>query len=247
MKQTFYIFAFTFGLFSANSRLEKLNDRHSTLIPDDTISQRQTIVRDSIYKIGDILFEGKKNAKFEFVKKGEKPKNKIKGDTLYVDNDLILLGDINEITSPGIYKKFKFKSQFHDFKTERIYKEKLAKPNFLTDRHAKRFITRIKDGCENTGVNFAGHYTIVEWGCGALCQELAIVDRITGEIIFSQIPFDTIDGHSGSEYRINSRMLIINTEPLSEFSEYEPGYKLYDHWRTPAVYEIKDGRLKQIE
>jgi len=29
---------------------------------------------------------------------------------------------------------------------------------------------------------------------------MALVDRITGEIIFSRIPFDTADGHSGALY-----------------------------------------------
>ena len=66
-------------------------------------------------------------------------------------------------------------------------------------------------------------------------------------IIYSQIPFDTVDGHSGTRYKIDSRILIINTEALSEFDDYEPGYKRFDSWRKPAVYEIKDGGLKQIE
>jgi signal peptidase I len=247
VKQTFYILTLTLGLLSCNGKTEKQNDKNSTLNLTDTINRIQTAVGDSIFKIGDFLFEAKKNAKFEFVKKGDKSKIKTKGDTLYFDNDIILFGDINEIISPGIFKKFKFKSQFNDFKTDNIYKGKLAKPNFSTDPDAKHFITRIKDGCKYNGVNFAGHYTIVEWGCGCLCQEMAIVDRINGDIIFSQIPFDTADGHSGTDFRIDSRMLIINIEALSEFDDYESGYKRYDHWRKPAVYEIKDGRLKQVE
>jgi hypothetical protein len=213
----------------------------------DTITKKQIVISDSIYKIGEFLFEAKKNAKFEFIKKGGMPKTKTKGDTLYFDNNILLLGDMDEITSPGIFKKFKFKTQFKDFKTNSLYKGKLAKPNFLTDKYAKRFITRIKDGCENSGVNFAGHYTIVEWGCGAACAEMVIVDRINGEIIYSKIPFDTADGHCGVEYKIDSRMLIINTEAFSEWWEYEAGYKRYDYWRIPAVYEIKEGRIKQIE
>lgn len=76
---------------------------------------------------------------------------------------------------------------------------------------------------------------------------MAIVDRITGEIIYTQIPFDNVDGHCGTNYRTDSRMLVINTEALSEFDEYEQGYKRFDHWRKPAVFELKDGKLKQIE
>jgi len=246
LKQTFYIL--TLGLLSCNGKTEKLGDKNSTVIlTDTTIHRNQIIVGDSIFKIGDYMFEAKTNAKFEFVKKGDKSKIKTKGDTLYIDNDVVLFGDINEIISSGIFKKFEFKSQFNNFKTNHIYKGELAKPNFSTDHKAKSFITRIKDGCKNTGVNFAGHYTIVEWGCGCVCQEMAIVDRINGDIIFSKIPFDTGEGHSGTEYRIDSRMLIINIEALSEFNDYETGYKRFDHWRKPAVFEIKDGRLKQLE
>lgn len=247
MKKTFYILTFSFCLVFCNSKTQKLNDSQSTIISSDTITKKQIIVSDSIYKIDKFLFEAKKNAKFEFIKKGEKSKRKTKGDTLYFDNDIVLLGDMDEITSPGIFKKFKFKSQFKDFKINSQYKGKLAKPNFLTDKNAERFKSRIKDGCQNSGVNFAGHYTIVEWGCGTACAEMAIVDRINGEIIYSKIPFDTADGHCGADYKIDSSMLIINTEALSEYWEYETGYKRYDYWRKPAVYKIKEGQLKQIE
>jgi hypothetical protein len=211
------------------------------------ISEKQKEIGDSIYKIGEFLFEAKKNAKFEFVKKGEKPKLKTNGDTLYADNQVVMLGNIQEITSPGIYKKFDFKSRWDNYKVDKEYKGKLSSPDFSTDPGAKQFITRIKEECKKLGVNFAGHYTIVEWGCGAACQQMAIVDRISGQIIYSQIPFDKVDGHSGTNYKINNRMLIINTEALSEYDNYEPGYRRFDFWRIPAVYELKDGRLKKIE
>jgi hypothetical protein len=154
---------------------------------------------------------------------------------------------MKEITGAGVFKKFAFRSRFQDLKAGKIYTGKLAKPNFSTDPAAKRFITRITEGCKDSGVNFAGHYTIIEWGCGMLCQEMALVDRITGEIIFSSIPFDTADGHSGVLYGPGSRMLIINTEALGEFYDYEPGYILHDHWRKPTVYEMKNGRFRKIE
>ena len=247
MKQLIYISTLVFALYSCDNRTNNLNLSNTVPLTTDTNTGKPKEVGDSIYKIGEFLFEAKKNAKFEFITNGQKPKLKTKGDTLYSDNQIIMLGDIQEIVSFGIFKKFKFKSQFNDFKVENIFKGKLANPNFSTDPDAKYFITRIKDGCEYTGVNFAGHYTIVEWGCGAACQEMAIVDRINGNIIFSQIPFDTADGHCGIEYKLDSRMLIVNTEPLSESSEYEKGYKRYDFWRIPTVYEIKDSRLKQVE
>lgn len=146
------------------------NLQNNTVSIADSMKNIQAEISDSIYKIGDFFFEAKKNATFEFVKKGEIPKLKTKGDTLYADNEVTLFGNIQEIVSPGIYKKFAFKAQFNDYKVDTIYKGKLSPPNFATDPNAKQFITRIKDGCKETGVNFAGKYTLVEWGCGALCQ-----------------------------------------------------------------------------
>lgn len=247
MKQALYILAYMLGLISCESSPRKFSDENLIVIPKETFSNSQAFFNDSIYKIDDFLFRAKKNAKFELIKKGNKSKTKTKGDTLYIDSATILLGDFDEMTGPGVFKKFEFKSQFDAFKVDEIYKGKLSNPNFSTDRDAKYFITQIKDDCKSTGVNFAGYYTIVEWGCGLACQEMAIVDRKSGEVIFSQIPFDTIDGHSGLEFRINSQMLIVNTDAFSEFYDFEPGYKLYNHWREPAVYIIKGGKLKQIE
>jgi hypothetical protein len=204
-------------------------------------------VEDSIFKIADFLFEAKKNSVFEYVKKGGSPQLKTKGDTLYSDQNGILLGDKDDMLGRGIYKKFAFKSNWEDSKVQQVYKGKLAAPNFSTDKNAKHFITAIKEGCQGESINFAGHYTIVEWGCGALCQEIAIVDRITGKIFYSEIPFDTADGHSGTQFKIDSRRLVINTEALSEFDDYEAGYKCVDCWRKPAVFEMVDGKLKHVE
>jgi hypothetical protein len=247
VKKLFYILTFATVLYSCNDQKNNQKISNSLLLTSDTTNVKQKEIGDSIYKIGEFLFEAKKDAKFEFINKGEKPKLKTKGDTLYSDNQIVLLGNIQEIVSSGIYKKFKFKSKWDGYEVDKIYKGKLRAPNFSTDPDSKHFVTRIKEGCKETGVNFAGHYTIVEWGCGALCQEMAIVDRITGQIIYSHIPFDTVDGHSGTNYKIDSRMLIINTEALSEFDEYESGYRRFDSWRKPAVYELINSRLKQIE
>jgi hypothetical protein len=235
-----------FVLYSCNNRTNNQNASNPVSLTTETNTEKPKEIGDSIYKIGDFLFEAKKNAKFEFIANGQKTKLKTEGDTLYSDEKITMLGDIQEIVSSGIYRRFAFKSKFDNYKVDKVYKGQLASPNFTTDPNAKRFISMIKQGCKE-GVNFAGHYTIVEWGCGTLCAEMAIVDRISGKIIYSQIPFDTADGHSGVDYKIDSRMLIINTAALSEFDDYEQGYRRFDFGRNPAVYEMKNGSLKQIE
>lgn len=243
MNSFLYLLVLTLAVCSCERNPSKQTSTLASPLPNEIQNQ----VGDSIYKIGAFLFEAKKNAKFELLPIEQKPKLYTKGDTLFSDNQTVILGDFNEIVSRGIYKKFTFKSKFDDFKVDPIYSGPLASPDFNTDPGAKYFKTIIKEVCLDVGVNFAGHYTIVEWGCGTMCQQMAIVDRISGKIIYSQIPFDTLDGHAGSKYKIDSRMLIINTEALSEFEGYEPGYRRLDSWLDPAVYEIIDGRLERIE
>ena len=179
---------------------------------------------------------------FELVRRSENPKKSTKGDTLYMDDEIILLGNKQDIGYPGLYKKFRFNSVYEDFPADTNYNGKLAGPDFSTDDAARYFRTRIKEGCKNKGINFAGHYTIIEWGCGTSCQLMAIVNRKNGRIIFSDIPFDTLDGHSGLGYRKDSRMLIVNTDALEEHE----GYKLI-YWRIPEVYEFNNGKFKKIE
>lgn len=247
MKTLIYILTLALALQSCDNKTNRQNTSNDVSLTTETITKRPLEIDDSIYKINDFFFEAKKNATFEFIPKGQKSKLETKGDTLYSDDHILMLGDYQEIVSPGIYKKFSFKTQFDDYKVDKVYDGQLAPPNFKTDPSANYFKTRIIEGCKEEGVNFAGQYTIVEWGCGALCRQMAIVDRISGQLIYSQIPFDTVDGHSGTNYKIDSRILIINTEALSEFYDYEPGYRNYDSWREPAVYEIINGKLIQIE
>lgn len=237
------------GLFSCDRKRTTMESDNRAILVDrtDTVKFLKSEITDSIYKIGDFLFEAKSNAVFEFVEIGKDQTIASIDDTLYVDNDVIMLGDRSEIKSFGIFKNFKFKSSFKDFAVDSLYTGKLADPDFTSDPQAKRFITRIKRGCNELGVNFAGQYTIIEWGCGAACQEMALVNRVNGKIIFSQIPFDTVDGHCGVDYKAESRLLFVNTEALSESWGYEKGYKLYDYWRVPSAYELKDGELFKLE
>jgi hypothetical protein len=128
---------------------------------------------DSTYITGDFLFTGSKNLKFDYITNGSiHPKLKSKGDTLYHDKQVTILGDFSAVTGPGVYKKYTPKFSFDMFQVDEVYNGKPAGPNFSSDPDAKYFKTRIKEGCKSKGVNFAGHYTIIEWGCGMLVKWL---------------------------------------------------------------------------
>jgi len=57
---------------------------------------------------------------------------------------------------------------------------KPARPLIKTPEHRK-FRTMILEAAAK-GPNFAGHYTIAAWGCGAGCVSIAMVDAATGAV-----------------------------------------------------------------
>ncbi|MGH7025529.1 MAG: hypothetical protein ACREEB_18330 [Caulobacteraceae bacterium] len=62
--------------------------------------------------------------------------------------------------------------------------EKIAKPaavDLRSDPEARTFRTMLRDGARN-GPNFAGHFTIVGWGCGSSCLQWAVVDARSGKV-----------------------------------------------------------------
>ena len=69
---------------------------------------------------------------------------------------------------------------FSDYPVKEIYKGKPAPPKVVT-RTQREFRTMIRQGAESK-VEFAGHYTVPRWGCGAGCAMFAIVDSISGAV-----------------------------------------------------------------
>jgi hypothetical protein len=93
----------------------------------------------------------------------------------------------------------------------------------------RAFRTRIREGAAK-GPNFAGHYTVAEWGCGTSCVSAVVVDAKTGKVY--GVPFSILgygyglqygDGISARDanfdplaYKINSRLLIVRGCPEDE-------------------------------
>ncbi|APV50414.1 hypothetical protein BWI17_12340 [Betaproteobacteria bacterium GR16-43] len=82
---------------------------------------------------------------------------------------------------------------------------------------ASTFRTVLEEGAKK-GPNFAGHYTVVTWGCGARCLQLAIIDARTGAVFFppqtQPNAFDMVtDDSKPYEFRVDSRLLILTGSP----------------------------------
>ena len=84
----------------------------------------------------------------------------------------------------------------------------------------RRFQTMIREAAAD-GPNFAGNFTVAEWGCGAGCVSVAIIDAATGSIYRG--PFRVLswemrkyegkyaandDKFQQLEYRLDSRLLV---------------------------------------
>jgi hypothetical protein len=89
------------------------------------------------------------------------------------------------------------------------------RPPDLSDPQAHTFRTRLTEGAKSPP-DFAGFYTVVEWGCGSPCQTHALIDRRTGKVYF--FPDAT---SLGAEYRVDSLLFVAN--PPKDVLEYYEG------------------------
>ncbi|MCU1305844.1 MAG: hypothetical protein JWN45_539 [Acidobacteriaceae bacterium] len=88
-------------------------------------------------------------------------------------------------------------------------------------KNQRVFRTMIRRGAKNP-VEFAGHYTLPRWGCGAGCNGFAIVDSISGKVYdglyISELPGawleqDTEENVQRMQFNPHSRLLKINACP----------------------------------
>lgn len=100
-----------------------------------------------------------------------------------------------------------------------------------TDSKAKQFRARITEGGKH-GPNFAGIYTVIEWGCGTNCQQIAIVNARTGRVS------DWITTEFGSSYQIDS-MLFVKNPNTEECSSLE--------WCKTEYYRLEEGKLELLK
>jgi hypothetical protein len=104
--------------------------------------------------------------------------------------------------------------KFTDFAVSSSFHGKPATP-ILATRSQRLFRSAIREAAAK-GPNFAGHYTIAEWGCGSGCMSSAVVDAVTGKVfaapfrILSMPLAENEGGHEyqGAVYKLNSRLLI---------------------------------------
>ena len=92
-----------------------------------------------------------------------------------------------------------------------------AQSVYLGKTHA--LLPRYKDAHPKTGIpdaaqrkaDFAGHYIVIEAGCGAGCSELSVMDARTGKIYEFKPSIGRTDW-DGLHYKVTSRLLVFRGE-----------------------------------
>ncbi|MBA5608575.1 hypothetical protein H3H36_24840 [Duganella sp. FT3S] len=122
---------------------------------------------------------------------------------------------------------------FARYQVTQHYAGPMAKP-VLTTRQDKAFQRQLRRAAHGQP-NFAGHYRVVTFGCGASCVMGAMIDAKTGRIVW--LPFTVRCGSDANkppvDFRSDSALLVINgmRNEAGDGTHY---------------YVLKDNRLKFI-
>ena len=138
----------------------------------------------------------------------------------------------------------KFPPAFAGYRTK-VEKARVRSIDFKKYPDARTYRTRLTAGLAE-GVNFAGHFIIVGWGCGTGCTNAGIIDGRNGRVIWPE-EFFNVDATYGDNYsdiqldfRKNSRLLIIHGRPGSgnDSGSTEPVGDHYFVWNGSSFRKI---------
>jgi hypothetical protein len=84
----------------------------------------------------------------------------------------------------------------------------IASPKINLKSHSigPKYRTQIRYTVNREGVNFAGHYTVVTWGCGTNCSLFAVVNLRAGKIWHDPRRIAS----RGFAFKPDSRLFILN-------------------------------------
>ena len=129
---------------------------------------------------------------------------------------------------------------FTAFPAVDTFRGRPAAVRFGSDTLAWRFRTAIRSGA-TSGPNFAGHLTLVTWGCGTECQVTVILDARTGEIYPQSLLTQMGTAHT------TTSTLLIADPPDTAAAEY-PRVDPTDcvTCGIPAAYVWRGNRLEPL-
>jgi len=102
---------------------------------------------------------------------------------------------------------------FKDFPATQVFHGTPVPPVLDTPK-ARAFRTELRRQAA-WGPNFAGHFTVARWGCGAGCTDVAIIDARSGKVWFASFSYEDAwqDGRiicpHGSDFELSSELFIV--------------------------------------
>lgn len=161
--------------------------------------------------------------------------------------------------------------RFENYLVTDIFHGTPADPQ-LTTPTERLFRTRIREGVtkgsgvmregkEQPGPNFAGHYIVIEWGCGSPCGMMAIVNALTGKVYSPPIspegfmlpslplkvpgdPNAFVPSVAEVEFRVNSALMIIEANP--DPSKGRINYMNYFLWKNNQWTLLRRVPMKEV-
>ena len=114
-----------------------------------------------------------------------------------------------------------------------------AAVDLSSDAGARRFRTVLREGAR-AGPNFAGAFTVVTWGCGSNCLQLAVVGARNGSVYFFPETID-FDVH----YRRGSELLVVDPYACGFTEDELPGarWRMYYRWTGRQFVFIDSVRI----
>lgn len=127
--------------------------------------------------------------------------------------------------------------RFEDYPVTRTYEGQPAAVDLGSASWARRYRTVLREGA-TSGPNFAGELTVVEWGCGASCQQAAIIETRTGRIVGPPLTLTR-----GADYGLDSRLMVVDpVEPGDSVSPFDPAFVRYYAWSRRRLVLIDSVR-----
>lgn len=123
--------------------------------------------------------------------------------------------------------------------SETVYSGATAPVKLVTEDD-RSFATRLRAGAKQP-VNFAGHYVLTTWGCGAECLGGAVIDARSGKVAF--LPYSVCCWGEGEPfyYRKDSRLIVFSGVLNEESPKGAHFFELRDGVFLHVTSRAKDG------
>ena len=138
--------------------------------------------------------------------------------------------------------------RFKDYPAGKIYTGKNA-PVKLPTGDERMFRTRLTEAAKQKP-NFAGHYVLTYWGCGAECLNGAAIDVRTGKVSWIDFSIccwgtDVDDNFEAINFRLDSKLIIFSG--LRNEKEGDEGAHFYkfENGRFVFIKTVRNKKSRQ--